>query len=177
MPCVYLPGPAPAVTVANTLLAPSCSHNESPSLFTWKSPFWCSWCECLSTLVPGWWQTAHPLPLTLPPFLFLTVPYSSRYMLPKTTSQHQVHGLIQSQRKTEEHQRVLKKFEFFFKTKNILKISWDNRFKNLIKKGDTSSYESHQRIIIKAYARRQEITSLSSSQSLLIGCHSMRTTY
>jgi hypothetical protein len=30
-----------------------------------------------------------------PPFLFLTVPNSSRYMFSKTTSQHQVYSLIQ----------------------------------------------------------------------------------
>jgi hypothetical protein len=24
-------------------------------------PFWWSWCEYPSTLVPGWWSTAHPL--------------------------------------------------------------------------------------------------------------------
>ncbi len=35
-------------------------------LLTWKSPFWWSWCEYPSTLVPAWWSTAHPLLPTLP---------------------------------------------------------------------------------------------------------------
>jgi hypothetical protein len=33
--------------------------------------------------------------LNSPPLLLLTVPYSSHYMFSKTTSQHQVHSLIQ----------------------------------------------------------------------------------
>ncbi len=41
--------------------------SEPPLLLTWRSLFWWSWCECPSTLVPGWWWTAHPLILNSPP--------------------------------------------------------------------------------------------------------------
>jgi hypothetical protein len=40
--------------------------NELP-LVTWRSLFWWSWCECTSTLVLGWWSTAHPLLPNPPP--------------------------------------------------------------------------------------------------------------
>jgi hypothetical protein len=43
-----------------------------------------------------WLMTNCPPPTpNSPPLLPLTVPYSSRYMSPKMTSQHQVHSLIQ----------------------------------------------------------------------------------
>jgi hypothetical protein len=51
------------------LLCPSSTPciNEPPLLLTWRSLFWWLWCECPSTLVPGWWLTAHPLLPNPPP--------------------------------------------------------------------------------------------------------------
>jgi hypothetical protein len=40
--------------------------DKLPPLLTWKSLFWWSWCESPSTLVTGWWFTAHPLLPILP---------------------------------------------------------------------------------------------------------------
>ncbi len=63
-------------------------------LLTCKSHFWWSWCECPSTLVPGWWSTAHPsvptLPLPsqrLPQFMIHIVKddITTSVMLPDTT--------------------------------------------------------------------------------------------
>ncbi len=46
------------------LSIPLCNE---PPFFTYLGiPFWWSWCECPSTLVSGWWSTAHPLLPALP---------------------------------------------------------------------------------------------------------------
>ncbi len=58
--------------LANSPFAPLCARflflcvMNHPFLLTWKSPSWWLWCKCQSTLVPGWWSTAHPLLPTLP---------------------------------------------------------------------------------------------------------------